>query len=59
MTNDKLANLLTKAIMDSTEEVKMNKGFLMGEAYTVDKVDGELLKAKLNMIIDMLEVVNE
>ncbi len=58
MTNDKLANLLTKAIMDSEKEVQDYNGFFMPSEKKT-KLDGELLKAKINVIIDMLEVGDE
>ncbi len=54
MTNTKIATLLTKAIMESTQQEPT-----FGGNYCVETIDGEMLKAKIEMIVDVLEGSDE
>ncbi len=58
MKPNDIATLLKKAIQDSEHVVREYKGFY--HPVTVKKgIDGTFLKAKLETIIQMLEVQNE
>ncbi len=54
MTNTKIATLLTKAIMESTKTHVKYTG-LYSPCVTEERLDGEMLKAKIETIVDVLE----